>query len=54
MLLLLLFIQNTAITIAAEAEISRLILNKSEATLEVGASVSLTVTAVYVTGSQAM
>ncbi|MBU5672850.1 Ig-like domain-containing protein [Paenibacillus brevis] len=51
MLLLLLFIQNTAITMAAEAEISRLILNKNEATLEVGASVSLTATAVYVTGS---
>jgi uncharacterized protein YjdB len=49
-MLLILFIQNSAVTIAAEAEISRLVLNKNEATLEVGESVSLIATAVYVTG----
>ncbi|WP_178019645.1 Ig domain-containing protein [uncultured Paenibacillus sp.] len=51
LLILLLFIQNCAVTMAEEAEISRLVLNKNEAALEVGDSVSLTATAVYVSGS---
>ncbi|BBI32644.1 Ig-like domain-containing protein [Cohnella abietis] len=51
LLVLVLFIQSSAIAMAAEAEISRLVLSRNEVTLEVGGSASLTATAVYVTGS---
>ncbi|GKU79029.1 Ig-like domain-containing protein [Paenibacillus sp. L3-i20] len=50
MLLMLLLIQNSALTMASEVEISRLVLNKNEATLEVGESFSLIATAVFVNG----
>ncbi|MFF2090864.1 Ig domain-containing protein [Paenibacillus sp. NPDC058174] len=50
LLVLLLLIQGGTAAVAAEAEISRLVLSKNEAALEVGGSVSLTATAVSVTG----
>ncbi|WP_239615311.1 Ig-like domain-containing protein [Cohnella mopanensis] len=51
LLMLLLLIQSSAVTMAAEVEVARLVLSRNEAALEVGGSVSLTATAVYVTGS---
>ncbi|WP_042163674.1 Ig-like domain-containing protein [Paenibacillus gorillae] len=50
LLVLLLLMQGSTAAVAAEAEISRLVLSKNEASLEVGGSVSLTATAVSVTG----
>ncbi|REK76883.1 Ig-like domain-containing protein [Paenibacillus paeoniae] len=51
LLILCLLIQGSTVTMAAEAEISRLVLNKNEVVLEVGEFASLTATAVHVTGS---
>ncbi|WP_028559252.1 Ig-like domain-containing protein [Paenibacillus pinihumi] len=51
LLIMVLIIQSAGSIFAAEAEISRLVLNKNEVSLEAGEAVSLTATAVYVTGS---
>ncbi len=50
-LMVLLVVHSSIISVAAEAEISRLVLSKNEVSLEEGGTASLTATAIYVTGS---